>query len=78
VGRRSSGGTWSRPPSTPGTRRPCSTGRTNPGLFDGCEQRHGDREQGDYASLADGAWDAVIDVNTYYPRAVRQAMGGVE
>lgn len=48
-------------------------GKTNPGLFEGLEQRHGDRQAGDYASLARGEWDAVIDVNAYYPRAVREA-----
>lgn len=53
-------------------------GATNPGLFEGCERRLGDREQGDYRSLTDGAWDAVIDVNAYYPRAVREAVAALE
>ncbi|HEX9968623.1 MAG TPA: NAD-dependent epimerase/dehydratase family protein, partial [Acidimicrobiales bacterium] len=53
-------------------------GRTNPGLFDGVEERHGDREAGDYASLPEGSWDAVVDVNAYYPRAVRQAVAALE
>ena len=52
-------------------------GKTNPGLFAECEQRHGDRKEGDYASLADGSWDALVDVNAYYPRAVEQVVEAV-
>jgi 2'-hydroxyisoflavone reductase len=53
-------------------------GKTNPGLFDGVEQRHGDRKEGDYASLASGEWDALVDVNAYYPRAVQEAAAAVD
>ncbi|HVF74213.1 MAG TPA: NAD-dependent epimerase/dehydratase family protein [Acidimicrobiales bacterium] len=53
-------------------------GQTNPGLFDGCEQRHGDRDKGDYASLADGTWDAVLDVNAYIPRVVREVAAALD
>ena len=53
-------------------------GKTNPGLFEGVEERHGDRKEGDYASLSEGSWDAVIDVNAYYPRAVREAVAAVK
>ncbi|MDQ1439311.1 MAG: hypothetical protein QOK43_2940 [Acidimicrobiaceae bacterium] len=52
-------------------------GRTNPGLFDQCDQRHGDRKVGDYDSLRDGEWDAVIDVNAYWPRAVREVVAAL-
>jgi 2'-hydroxyisoflavone reductase len=50
-------------------------GRTNAGLFaDRVDERRGDRATGDYASLADGRWDGVIDVNAYFRRQVQQAM----
>jgi 2'-hydroxyisoflavone reductase len=52
-------------------------GRSNPGLFEQCERRVGDRQTGDYASLAVGSWDAVIDVNAYWPRAVREVAAAV-
>lgn len=48
-------------------------GVTGADLFPGVERRTGDREAGDYASLADGEWDAVIDVSAYVPRHVGQA-----
>lgn len=50
-----------------------SRGRTGSGLFPGVERRTGDRESGDYASLAQGRWDAVVDVSGYVPRHVQQA-----
>ncbi|HEV7886652.1 MAG TPA: NAD-dependent epimerase/dehydratase family protein [Acidimicrobiales bacterium] len=53
-------------------------GRTNPGLFPDCERRAGDRREGDYASLAQGEWDALVDVNGYFPRAVREAAAAVD
>lgn len=55
-------------------------GKTNPGLFAGSavEERHGDRKEGDYSSLSEGSWDALIDVNAYYPRAVREAVSAVK
>lgn len=47
-------------------------GRTNPGLFDGVEELHGDRD-GDLRALAGGRWDAAIDTSGYFPRIVRQS-----
>ena len=49
-------------------------GKTNPGLFPDLPRRTGDRATGDYASLEDGRWDAVVDVSGYVPRHVAQAM----
>jgi 2'-hydroxyisoflavone reductase len=51
-----------------------SRGVTNPDAFPEVERRVGDRATGDYASLADGSWDAVVDVSAYYPRQVDQAL----
>jgi 2'-hydroxyisoflavone reductase len=45
-------------------------GRTNPDLFAGIDRRTGDRD-GDLASLAEGEWDAVVDLSGYVPRVVR-------
>jgi 2'-hydroxyisoflavone reductase len=53
-------------------------GQTNPGLFASCDQRTGDRAKGDYASLNTGEWDGLIDVNAYYPRAVREVAAAVD
>ncbi|MCW2778186.1 MAG: NAD-dependent epimerase/dehydratase family protein, partial [Frankiales bacterium] len=50
-----------------------SRGRTGAELFPGVERRTGDRKTGDYASLAGGSWDAVVDVSAYVPRHVGQA-----
>lgn len=50
-----------------------SRGRTGPELFPDVERRRGDRDGGDYASLAGGRWDAVVDVSAYVPRHVQQA-----
>src|SRR3954447_15621708 len=50
-----------------------SRGKTGSDLFPDVERRIGDRDSGDYASLADGAWDAVLDVSGYIPRHVAQA-----
>src|SRR5687768_11116290 len=50
-----------------------SRGKTGPELFPEAERRTGDRETGDYASLTDGRWDAVVDVSGYVPRHVQQA-----
>ncbi len=47
-------------------------GRTNPGLFPKAEEILGDRDGG-LGALADGKWDAVIDVNGYLPRLVRDS-----
>ncbi|CAA9351979.1 MAG: isoflavone reductase [uncultured Frankineae bacterium] len=54
-----------------------SRGRTGAGLFPQVPRRTGDRDAGDYASLADGSWDAVVDVSGYVPRHVREAAGAV-
>lgn len=43
-------------------------------VFPGVEQRLGDREAGDYASLRTGEWDAVVDVIGYLPAEVRPTM----
>jgi 2'-hydroxyisoflavone reductase len=50
-----------------------SRGKTGADLFPDVEKRIGDRDAGDYASLAGGSWDAVIDVTGYVPRHVAQA-----
>jgi 2'-hydroxyisoflavone reductase len=49
-------------------------GRTNPDLLEGrVEHRLGDRDTGDYSSLAGTeTWDAVVDVTAYAPRDVHQ------
>ena len=54
-----------------------SRGRTGADLFPTAERRTGDRETGDYGSLADGSWDAVVDVSGYVPRHVAQAAEAV-
>jgi 2'-hydroxyisoflavone reductase len=47
-------------------------GRTNPNLFPGVDEVHGDRDGG--LSALDGrTWDAVIDTSGYLPRVVRQS-----
>jgi 2'-hydroxyisoflavone reductase len=51
-----------------------SRGRTGTGLFPGVPRLVGDRDTGDYAALASGRWDAVVDVSGYVPRHTRQAM----
>jgi 2'-hydroxyisoflavone reductase len=50
-----------------------SRGKTGSDLFPALDRRIGDRDTGDYASLATGSWDAVIDVTGYVPRHVAQA-----
>jgi 2'-hydroxyisoflavone reductase len=49
-------------------------GRTGRELFPGVPRLLGDRDSGDYAALAGGRWDAVVDVSGYVPRHVGQAM----
>ncbi len=44
-------------------------GQSNPGLFPGVEEIHGDRET-DLARLAGRSWEAVIDTSGYVPRVV--------
>lgn len=55
-----------------------SRGITRAALFARADRRKGDRETGDYASLADGSWDAVVDVSAYVPRHVAQAAEAVQ
>jgi 2'-hydroxyisoflavone reductase len=54
-----------------------SRGKTGGDVFPDVERRTGDRDAGDYASLADGSWDAVIDVTGYLPRHVAQAADAI-
>jgi 2'-hydroxyisoflavone reductase len=44
-------------------------GRTNPGLFPQARHLVGDRNS-DLSALADGEWDATVDVSAYLPRQV--------
>jgi len=55
-----------------------SRGRTGAELFPDVERRTGDRDSGDYASLQDGSWDAVVDVSGYVPRHVGQATDALQ
>ena len=55
-----------------------SRGRTGTDLFPDVPRLRGDRDRGDYASLAGGQWDAVVDVSGYVPRHVRQAADALE
>lgn len=48
-------------------------GRTGVDLIPELERRTGDRSTGDYAALASGSWDGVVDVSGYVPRHVREA-----
>lgn len=53
-------------------------GKSNTDLFPQVEKLSGDRDTGDLASIkaridAGATWDAVIDVNGYVPRVVRQS-----
>ncbi|MCC9311022.1 NAD-dependent epimerase/dehydratase family protein [Kitasatospora sp. RB6PN24] len=48
-------------------------GRTNPGLFPRVRTVIGDRTE-DLAGLADGRWDAVVDVAGYEPRVVARSV----
>src|SRR5690242_7049644 len=53
-------------------------GKSNTDLFPQAEKLSGDRDAGDLASIqaridAGATWDAVIDVNGYVPRVVRQS-----
>ena len=54
-----------------------SRGRTGTDLFPGVVRHVGDRDSGDYAALAGGSWDAVVDVSAYVPRHVREAADAV-
>jgi 2'-hydroxyisoflavone reductase len=50
-----------------------SRGKTGTDLFPDLDRRVGDRDNGDYASLADGSWQAVVDVTAYVPRHIAEA-----
>ncbi|MCA1710859.1 MAG: NAD-dependent epimerase/dehydratase family protein [Actinobacteria bacterium] len=50
-----------------------SRGKTNADLFPDVDRRVGDRDSGDYGALAEGSWDATVDVSAYVPRHVAQA-----
>lgn len=52
-------------------------GRTNTGLFDDVPRLVGDRETGDLSALSTGEWDAVVDVNAYTPRRVRESIAAL-
>jgi 2'-hydroxyisoflavone reductase len=52
-------------------------GKTGADLFPGVPRRIGDRDTGDYSSLGEGRWDAVVDVSGYVPRHVGQAMAAL-
>lgn len=49
-------------------------GQSNPALFDDLETRIGDRNTSDYASLAKGEWDLVVDTSCYIPAHVTAAI----
>ena len=49
-------------------------GKTGTDLFPEVTRLRGDRDTGDYAALARGTWDAVVDVCGYVPRHVGQSM----
>jgi len=48
-------------------------GKTNPGLFPETQEVLGDRDGG-LGALRGGTWDAVVDVNGYVPRLVRDSV----
>ena len=48
-------------------------GRTGQELYPGVERLVGDRDTGDYASIRDRQFEAVVDVSAYLPRHVSQA-----
>lgn len=53
-------------------------GRSNPELFKDLDQRVGDRNTSDYASLAEGEWDLVIDTSCYIPKHVSAAIEAIQ
>lgn len=48
-------------------------GKTNPELFPDVEKLVGNRQEGDLTALKGRNWDAVIDVNGYMPKVVRES-----
>lgn len=53
-------------------------GQTNSDLFPDARRLTGDRSTGDLGALRTGEWDAVVDVNAYVPRVVREAAAALE
>jgi 2'-hydroxyisoflavone reductase len=53
-------------------------GRTGPDLFPQARHLVGDRSTGDYSALAEGTWDAVVDVSGYIPRHVNQTADALD
>jgi 2'-hydroxyisoflavone reductase len=51
-----------------------SRGRSGSALFPQVPRLVGDRDTDDYAALATGSWDAVVDSSAYVPRHVDKAM----
>ncbi|MCW2668826.1 MAG: NAD-dependent epimerase/dehydratase family protein [Frankiales bacterium] len=54
-----------------------SRGKTGTDLFPGTARATGDRDAGDYESIAGASWDAVVDVSGYVPRHVQEAAAAV-
>jgi 2'-hydroxyisoflavone reductase len=54
-----------------------SRGKTGTDLFPGTARAAGDRDAGDYESIAGTSWDAVVDVSGYVPRHVQEAAAAV-
>ena len=54
-----------------------SRGKTGTDLFPGTARANGDRDAGDYESIAGTSWDAVVDVSGYVPRHVQEAAAAV-
>ena len=53
-------------------------GKSDPELFKDLDQRVGDRNTSDYASLATGAWDLVVDTSCYIPGHVTAAIEALD
>jgi 2'-hydroxyisoflavone reductase len=53
-------------------------GKTGTSLFPEVPRLIGDRDTDDYAALAKGEWDAVVDVSGYVPRHVDGAMSALD
>jgi len=56
-------------------------GKTAPDRFPDLDLRVGDRNENDYASLAEGSWDLVVDTSGYIPQHVTDAidaLGGAD
>jgi 2'-hydroxyisoflavone reductase len=53
-------------------------GKTRSDLFPDLDKRVGDRNTGDYASLAEGEWDVCIDTSCYIPGHVAAAIESIK